>query len=95
MSVSSGTSAVFVPRLRWLTIAWLASCSHAAPESTSAPRGQCPPCPEGFHCAADVMVREADGKTVCYPTYCVAGPDLICTLDPAACSTSPGVAATK
>ena len=55
-------------------------------ESGAAPPRPCPPCPNGYHCAADVIVKDLKtGKIVCHPTYCVAGPDPICELDPSAC----------
>ena len=61
------------------------ACGGTSKSGAASPRS-CPPCPNGYHCAADVMVKDVKtGKIVCYPTYCVAGPDPICELDPGAC----------
>ena len=55
-------------------------------KSRAAPPPSRPPCPNGYHCAADVIVKDLkSGKMVCHPTYCVAGPDPIRELDLGAC----------
>jgi len=78
------------PRLLVLS-AWFCAfgCGGATKSSTTA-LSPCPPCPEGYHCAADVMVRDLkSGRIVCFPSYCVAGPDPICEVDPGACKPRP------
>lgn len=66
------------------------ACSMQSPRDPVAGGSErCPPCPAGTYCASDVMVKDlATGKIVCYPTYCVPGPDPFCNIDPDACTTS-------
>lgn len=74
-------------REAWVVFVLLAGCGAPAEPRVGGEAARCPPCPEGTHCAADVMVKDSrTGKIVCYPTYCVAGPDSICEIDPLACA---------